>query len=272
MDDTMQQQVDEIVALLVGAARVVALTGAGISTESGIPDFRGPQGVWTKDPTAERKSHIRVWTTDAEVRREAWQFRLARFREGWPDPNDGHRALVALAELGCLDLVVTQNIDGLHQAAGHDPDRVIDIHGTAREVSCLDCGRRLPTGEVLDRVADGDLDPHCAECGGLLKSATISFGQSLVHDDVVRAEAAAATCDVFLALGTSLSVHPVALLPAVAKRAGATVVIVNGEPTERDDLADVRVLGQLGPVLNAVVDGVRPHLTERPSSEPRARL
>lgn len=255
-------QLDEVADWLAGAGRVVALTGAGMSTDSGIPDFRGPQGIWTRDPTAERKATIEAWRDEPQLRREAWAFRLAH-RDAAFEPNDAHRALVELQRLERLDLLVTQNIDGLHQDAGANPARLVEVHGTAREVVCLACGDRQPIGAVLDRVAGGDDDPHCLDCGGLLKSATISFGQALVEADVVRAQAAAETADVFLALGTSLAVYPVAWLPMLASRQGARVVIVNGEPTEMDDVADVAIIGRLGTVLPAIVDRVRARLTER---------
>ena len=185
------------------------LTGAGISTDSGIRDFRGPNGVWTKDPKAERTSNIEYYVADPEVRRLAWQGRINRM--GTPrQPNDGHRALVALDERGVLDLLVTQNIDGLHQAAGLDPARVVEIHGTIHEVVCLECGARSPVEPTLDRVRAGEDDPACLDCGGMLKSATISFGQSLVEADLDRAFEAAAGCDLLLAVGSTLSVYPVA--------------------------------------------------------------
>ena len=254
------EQLDRVAAWIAEADRVVALTGAGISTESGIPDFRGPQGLWTRDPAAERRATIDAWRQDPELRREAWQYRLS-IRGQRLEPNEGHRALAELQRLDRLDLLVTQNIDGLHQDAGANPARLVEVHGTAREVVCLACDRRGPVDDVLDRVRSGDHDPHCRDCGGLLKSATISFGQSLVDADLVRARAAAETSDVFLALGTTLSVYPVAWLPLIAKRGGARVVILNGAPTEQDDVADARMMGPLGSTLPALVDRVRARLS-----------
>lgn len=253
------ERLDHVADWIAEAGRVVALTGAGISTESGIPDFRGPQGLWTRDPTAERRATIDAWRSEPELRREAWRFRLAT-RDVRFEPNDAHRALVDLQRVNRLDLLVTQNIDGLHQDAGANPARLVEVHGTAREVVCLGCDDRRPLGDVLDRVAAGDQDPHCLACGDLVKSATISFGQALVDADLVRARAAAETADVFLALGTSLAVYPVAWLPMLAKRRGARVVIVNGEPTEQDDIADVTLLGRLGDVLPALARRVRARL------------
>ena len=237
---------------LRAAARVVVLTGAGVSTESGIPDFRGPQGVWTRDPGAERLSSIDAYVADPDVRIRAWKGRLDH--PAWTaEPNASHRAIAALEQLGKLHMLVTQNIDGLHTRAGSSPERTIEIHGTIREVACLDCGDRGPMAAALDRVRAGEDDPRCLRCGGLLKSATISFGQSLVAADLERAEQAAAACDLFLAAGTSLAVYPVALLPRIALQAGARLVIVNLEPTPYDGYADAVLRGQAGEVLPALV-------------------
>jgi NAD-dependent deacetylase len=244
---------DAAARLLAEARAVVVLTGAGISTESGIPDFRGPEGVWTRDPRAERLSNIGYYLADPAVRREAWQRRLDH--PGWgASPNAGHRALVDLERAGNLSLLVTQNIDGLHLAAGSDPRLVIEIHGTMRESTCLSCGERRPMGETLERVRAGEPDPPCLACGGILKSATISFGQNLDTALIARAEDAAATCDLFLAVGTSLTVVPVARLPRIARDAGARLVIVNAEPTPLDPLANVVLRGRAGEVLPALVD------------------
>lgn len=239
---------------LRGAGRIVVLTGAGVSTESGIPDFRGPQGVWTRDPKAERLSNIEHYVADREVRVRAWQGRLDH--AAWTaQPNAAHLAIAGLERLGKLHTLVTQNIDGLHTLAGSSLERTIEIHGTLREYICLGCGDRGPMGDALDRVRAGEDDPHCLRCGGLLKSATISFGQSLVAEDLQRAERAAAACDLFLAAGTSLGVYPVALLPGIALRSGARLVIVNQEPTPYDPHADAVLRGQAGEVLTALVAG-----------------
>jgi NAD-dependent deacetylase len=241
--------------------RVLALTGAGISTDSGIPDFRGPSGVWTRDPTAERRATIGAWITDPELRRQAWQRRLEQ-PEHTARPNAGHRALVELERRGQLRLLVTQNIDGLHLDAGHHPDLVVEIHGTARDAVCLTCGDRQPMAAVLARVAAGDHDPAClapgrdpdeGPCRGIVKSATISFGQSLVPEDLARAEAAARDCDLLLAVGTTLAVHPAAGLVPLARSRGATVIIVNGSPTEMDDLADAVIRGPISELLPRLV-------------------
>ena len=245
-------QIQQVAEWIASANYVVALTGAGISTESGIPDFRGPQGVWTKNPRAEKLSHISHYMSDPEVRVEAWQARLSH--PAWSaKPNSGHRSLADLEKKGKLQSLVTQNIDGLHQKAGSSDDITIEIHGTMREVVCMACGERAPMERALDRVRNGEADPPCKTCGGILKSATISFGQSLVMADLRRAEAAAASCDLFLAVGTSLAVYPVALLPRIALDAGARLVILNAEPTPYDDAADAVFRGSVGQTLPAIV-------------------
>jgi NAD-dependent deacetylase len=235
------------------ARRVVALTGAGISTDSGIPDFRGPQGVWTKDPKAERLSTLHAYMTEPEVRVLAWKSRLEH--PAWAArPSGGHNALAALEDKGKLHTLVTQNIDGLHLDAGTSPDILIEIHGTMREVVCMQCGERHPMQRALDRVRAGELDPPCRSCGGILKSATISFGQSLVAEDLGRAERASGNCDLFLAVGTSLVVYPVAMLPEVALSSGARLLIINAEPTPYDDRADAVFRDRIADVLPALVE------------------
>jgi NAD-dependent deacetylase len=234
------------------ARRIVVLTGAGISTDSGIPDFRGPQGLWTRSPEAEKMATIQHYVADPEVRKRAWRSRLESPAQS-AEPNDGHRALVALERRGILLALLTQNVDGLHQRAGSSPSLVVEIHGTAREVVCLACGERAPMERALARVRAGEADPPCQTCGGILKSATISFGQSLVPDDLRRAEQAARGCDLMLAVGTKLSVYPIAGVVPVAKEAGARVVIVNGEPTEMDSLADVVLRGSISALLPRLV-------------------
>jgi len=234
------------------ARRVVVLTGAGISTDSGIPDFRGPQGVWTKDPMAEKMSTLQHYMADPDVRKAAWKNRLES--PAWhAKPNAGHLALVALERRGKLDSLITQNIDGLHQLAGSSPDRVVEIHGTMREVVCMMCGERAAMERALARVRAGETDPACRTCGGILKSATISFGQQLVPTDVVRAEQAARRCDLMLAVGSTLSVFPAAGVVPVARDAGARVIIVNAQPTQMDDLADAVLRGSISEILPRIV-------------------
>jgi len=233
---------------IAGASHLVVLTGAGISTESGIPDFRGPQGVWTKNPKAERLSNIHYYMADPEVRKLSWQSRL--HHPAWQAaPNAGHLALAELERQGKLDVLITQNIDGFHQLAGNSSQKVIEVHGTMREVMCMTCGWRGPMGLVLDRVRAGEEDPPCTDCGGVLKSATISFGQQLVPEVIARAMEAALRADLLLAIGTSLQVYPIANVVPVAKSSGARLVIVNAEPTPFDDMADVVFREPIGEVL-----------------------
>jgi NAD-dependent deacetylase len=238
----------DIASWLRDASRVVVLTGAGISTDSGIPDFRGPNGLWTKNPEAERTAQLQYYMSDPEIRRRSWQNRLRS--EIWQaQPNDAHRALVDLERKGALHFLVTQNVDGLHHLAGQSPDIMVEIHGNARSVKCMSCGWRGPMDETLERVRAGDVDPTCTFCGGVIKSATISFGESLVAEDLERAQRAAAGADVFLAVGTSLGVYPAAGLPEIALRNGARLVILNAEATPFDLIADAVVRRPLGTVL-----------------------
>jgi len=230
------------------AKRVVVLTGAGISTDSGIPDFRGPQGVWTKNPKAEKLSDIRWYVADPEVRRLAWQSRLEH--PAWSaKPNPGHLALVELERRGKLHALITQNIDELHQMAGNSPEKVIEVHGTVRKVACLNCGWRGPMQETLDRVRAGEADPPCRTCGGILKSATISFGQPLVPEVIDRAMQVAREADVFVSAGTSLQVYPIADTVLLARSAGARIVILNAEPTPFDDIADALFRDPISEIL-----------------------
>jgi NAD-dependent deacetylase len=243
----------EVAREMVGrASRIVVLTGAGISTDSGIPDFRGPSGVWTKDPGAEKLATLQTYMTDPEVRARAWKNRVES--PTWAaEPNAGHAALAHLAATGRVLLLVTQNIDGLHQAAGTDASLIVEIHGTMHEVECMSCGDRGPMSDTMERVRAGEADPPCLECGGILKSATISFGQSLVPHDMARAEQAANQCDLLIAVGSSLAVFPAAGLVPAAHRGGAGIVIVNAEPTGFDELADVVVRASISEALPAIV-------------------
>ena len=234
------------------ARRIVALTGAGISTDSGIPDFRGPQGLWTRNPVAEKMSNIHYYLADAEVRKASWQNRLSS--PAWTArPNPGHLALVELERRQKLHALITQNIDELHQIAGNSPERVIEVHGSMRRFMCFGCGMRGPMQRVLERVRAGEADPPCRDCGGILKSDTISFGQPLVPEVIDRAMQSAAEADLFLAVGTSLQVYPVAGAVDIARRAGAKIVIVNAEPTPFDEVADAVFNESISAVLPQII-------------------
>jgi NAD-dependent deacetylase len=244
--------IEQVQSWLESARRVVALTGAGISTDSGIPDFRGPQGVWTRNPLAEKLSNIHYYLADPEVRKASWQNRLNS--PAWDaKPNAGHLALVELETRRKLHALITQNIDELHQLAGNSPERVIEVHGTMRKFMCWGCGMRGPMQLVLERVRSGEEDPRCRDCGGILKSDTISFGQQLVPEVIDRAMQAAAEADFFIAVGTSLQVYPVAGAVDLARSAGARIVIVNAQPTPYDEVADAVFNQPISQVLPAIL-------------------
>ncbi len=231
---------------------ITVLTGAGISTDSGIPDFRGPNGVWTRDPAAQQMFTLQNYLADPELRRRSWQNRRAH--AAWTaEPNAGHHALVDLERTGRLRALITQNIDGLHQRAGSQS--VIELHGTLYGVECLDCDDRTEMSAALARVEAGEEDPPCLRCGGILKSATISFGQHLDAAVLRRAQEAARDCAQFYAIGTSLTVQPAAGLARLAARHGARLVIVNAEPTPYDELADLVIREPIGHSLPALLAG-----------------
>ncbi len=246
--------IEQVRAWVGEAKRIVILTGAGISTESGIPDFRGPQGVWTRDPEAEKLSDIRYYVADPAIRRKSWQSRLSH--PAWTArPNAGHAAIAELERRGKLHALITQNIDGLHQKAGNSAARVIEVHGTVHAAVCLSCGWKGPMQDTLERVRRGEPDPPCARCGGILKSDTISFGQPLVAEVIDRAMNAAAEADLFISVGTSLQVYPIAGAVPAAKSSGARVVIVNAQPTPFDGVADAVFRNPIGEILPRILGG-----------------
>ena len=234
---------------------VALLSGAGISTDSGIPDYRGPNGLWRKDPDAEKLVTYEYYMGDPEIRRRSWQLRRAN-RTLSAEPNAAHRAVAELEKSGVPVRVITQNVDGLHQLAGMPDRKVLEIHGTARSYVCTDCHARGPMADAIARVEAGEADPPCLDCGGILKSATVYFGERL--DPVVLGQAAAIAraCHVFIAVGTSLQVQPAAGLAGVATDHGARLVIVNAEPTPYDDLADEVVREPIGTALPALLRGL----------------
>jgi NAD-dependent deacetylase len=256
---------DNVVGARQGPARAVTiLTGAGISTDSGIPDFRGPQGIWTRNPAAEKLSTYEDYVSDPELRRRSWQNRLAH--PAWTArPNAAHVALAGLVAAGARTWVITQNIDGLHQKAGTPPDRVLELHGTMHRVVCVSCGETTAMADALARVRAGEDDPACAACGGILKSATVMFGQPLDRDVFRRAMAAAEACDLFLAVGSTLTVEPAASLCGLAVEHGARLVIVNRDPTPYDVLAAATVREPIG---EAIPDLVAALLARSPAADP----
>ena len=254
----VEELIEQAASLIDEAERVLVLTGAGISTDSGIPDFRGPQGIWTKNPEAEKASNIQYYVSDPDIRKRAWQQRV-NAPPRVIEPNPGHHALVALERRGKLHTLVTQNVDGLHLKAGTNPELLVEIHGHTREVACLQCGERAPMERALERVRNGEEDPPCRTCGGILKAATISFGQQLNPSDIMRGEHAARTCDMVLAVGSTLGVWPAAGLVPTALERGASLVVVNLQETAFDRYADVVLRASISEVLPAIVrDGSRP--------------
>ena len=238
--------ITQAIKLIAQARHVVGFTGAGISTESGIPDFRSPGGVWSTNRIIEYDEFISSRT----ARIEAWRQKAI----AWPEmraaqPNAGHRAFVELERQGKLTALITQNIDGLHQRAGNSAELVIELHGTMVETECLDCRARIPTDAAMARVAAGDAAPNCNLCGGMLKTATVSFGQAMPVLEMQRAASAAQQCEVFIAVGSSLVVYPAASLPVLAKQSGAALLIVNRTPTPLDDIADLVLHEEIGLTL-----------------------
>jgi NAD-dependent deacetylase len=252
-----------------GATRAVTiLTGAGISTDSGIPDFRGPRGIWTRSPAAEKLSTYQNYVSDPELRRRSWRSRLAH--PAWTaPPNAAHLALARLAAAGSgtgtETWVITQNIDGLHQKAGTPPERVLELHGTMHRVVCVSCGDATAMADALARVREGEDDPACAVCGGILKSATVMFGQPLDREVFRRAAAAARACDLFLAVGSTLTVEPAASLCGLAADHGARLVIVNRDPTPYDALADATSREPIGEAIPHLVAAL---LARSPAADP----
>jgi NAD-dependent deacetylase len=234
---------------------VAVLSGAGISTDSGIPDYRGPNGLWRQDPDAEKLVTYDFYMADPEIRRRSWQMRLRTGALG-AEPNAAHRAVAELERSGVPVRVITQNVDGLHQLAGMPARKVLELHGTARAVVCTRCHARGSMEDALARVEAGEDDPACPECGGVLKPATVMFGERL--DPVVLGEAVAITkaCQVFIAVGTSLQVQPAAGLAGVAADHGARLVIVNAEPTPYDELADEVIREPIGTALPRLLRGL----------------
>ena len=248
-----EPEIANLAGLLRESRRTVVFTGAGISTESGIPDFRSPGGIWTKMAPIEFQDFV----ASTEMRREAWRRRFA-MEEMFASvsPNEGHQAVAALVARGTASSVITQNIDNLHQDSGVPPEKVIEIHGNTRYARCLDCGSRVELVPIRAHFEAHGEAPDCPDCGGLLKTATISFGQAMPEEEMARAEAEALACDLFLVLGSSLVVYPAAGFPALAKRCGAKLVIVNRDPTDQDRRANLVLHRQIGPTLSAVVNAL----------------
>lgn len=244
------QGVEELRRMLDAAKRIVFFTGAGISTESGIPDFRSPGGLWTKYQPIDFQDFIR----SEEMRRESWRRKFAM--EGSfaaAEPNRGHRAVEKLIRAGKASAVITQNVDGLHQAAGVPDDRVIELHGNSTYAKCLDCGARHELDRIRSDFEKNETLPTCIFCGGIVKTATISFGQSMPVDEMRRAEAETLAADLFIVLGSSLVVYPAAGFPRLAHQNGSQLAILNREPTDQDAFADLVLHAEIGPTLGNAV-------------------
>ncbi|MEU9391823.1 Sir2 family NAD-dependent protein deacetylase [Streptomyces sp. NPDC048324] len=227
---------------------VAVLSGAGISTDSGIPDYRGPNGLWRRDPEAEKLVTYAYYMSDPEIRRRSWRMRLESEALG-AEPNAAHRAVAELERSGVPVRVITQNVDGLHQLAGMPARKVLELHGTARQVVCTACHARGSMEDALARVEAGEADPPCLDCGGILKSATVMFGERLDPEVLGQAVAVTKACQVFIAVGSSLQVQPAAGLAGVAADHGARLIIVNAEPTPYDEIADEVVREPIGTAL-----------------------
>ncbi|HEX6859593.1 MAG TPA: Sir2 family NAD-dependent protein deacetylase [Caulobacteraceae bacterium] len=250
MDRHIALVAEPLADMIEQARRVAVFTGAGISTESGIPDFRSPGGVWSKI----KPIYFQDFVDDEEKRREAWR-RVFSGAAGWVGaaPNAGHRAVANLVERGKVAAVITQNVDNLHQASGVPPEQVIELHGNASYAKCLTCAARHELEDLREPFLASEAPPLCARCGGLLKTATVSFGQSMPESEMIRAEAETLSCDLFLVLGSSLVVYPAAGFPIMARDNGAMLAIVNREPTDLDRIADLVLHEEIGPVMSAVV-------------------
>jgi NAD-dependent deacetylase len=249
----MHDRAAQLIDTLRVCSRAVIFTGAGISTESGIPDFRSPGGIWTQMAPI----YFDEFLASEEARRETWRRRFAmQDMFGAAKPNAGHLAVAELVRRGKVTHVITQNIDGLHQKAGNSADRVIELHGTTHDIVCMKSGHRFTGEEIQIRLEAGEEDPHCPICGGVLRTSTILFGEALPKTALERALALSQHTDLMLVVGTSLVVNPAARLPLIATRAGARVAIINRESTPLDDLVDLVARGDAGPLLNGLADAL----------------
>jgi len=253
-------QIDAAADMIAQSKKLVVFTGAGMSTESGISDFRSPGGVWSRfDPS---ELSFQKFLSSEESREKYWEFSTSSWGEmAAAQPNPGHQAIAKLDNLGKLDCVITQNIDGLHQRSGIPEEKVIELHGTARWVSCLECGQRYPREQIQDRLKGRIKVPRCDSCGGIMKPATISFGQAMPERETRQAQNRSAACDLFLVAGSSLVVYPAAQMPLIAKESGAGLIIVNLTPTPHDPHADIVIHDQTGPALSQIIDRVKAYLS-----------
>ncbi len=254
MDSRIETLVEEAADIVASAGKIVVFTGAGISTESGIPDFRSPGGIWTKY----QPIMFQDFMASEETRRESWRRGKETFHLfADVEPNDAHYAIAELERMGKLDCIVTQNIDNLHQKAGNSSDMVIELHGTAMYVLCMSCGKRWPRAEIQEWLESGVEAPRCDECGGIMKSATVSFGQPMPEKETAEAQMRSGQAEVFIVVGSSLVVYPAAQMPMVAKQSGAKLIIVNIGETSLDMYADVLINGKAGETMKRLVERVK---------------
>ena len=258
----MEDKIEKAAQWIVNAKRVVVFGGAGLSTESGIPDFRSPGGVW--DRYNPEDFYFQNFLAHEASREKYWQMATEMYEPmKQAQPNKAHLAIAELETLGKLDCVITQNVDGLHQKAGNSEGKVIQLHGTAMHVTCLSCHKNYDRERVQDRLREGERAPRCDDCGGPLKPATISFGQAMPERETEEAYQRSSLCDLFIVIGSSLVVHPAASMPLIAKRNGAKLVIINRDPTPYDDMADLTIHGQAGPIMSRILENVRKGLVRR---------
>jgi NAD-dependent deacetylase len=252
----MEEKLIQIAQWIIASKKVVVFSGAGLSTESGIPDFRSPGGVWDRyDP---EDFYFQNFLASETSREKYWQMATEMYESiRMAQPNQAHLAIAELEKLGKLDCVITQNIDGLHFKAGNSEEKVLQLHGTAIFVSCLSCQKRYDRDKIQERIKKGEKTPRCDDCGGILKPATISFGQSMPEKETRDAYHRSSICDLFIVIGSSLAVQPAASMPLVAKRNGSKLVIINRDPTPYDDMADLVIHGQAGPTMENVLEHIR---------------
>ena len=245
------QELSEFRRLIHAASDIVIFTGAGISTESGIPDFRGPDGIWKKISPIDFSDFV----ASEDVRRKSWRQKFSGSgRMDGAEPNSGHLAIAKLVQLGKVSSIITQNIDGLQRKSGIPADHIIELHGNANYATCLDCAKVYELAEIRRIFSEKETLPYCTECSGIIKTATISFGQPMPLAEMERAEQATLACDLFIAIGSSLVVYPAAGFPRMAKQQGAGLVIVNNEPTDLDSYCDLVLHYPIGDTLSAAVD------------------
>ncbi len=255
----MMNQIEEVAQWIFEAKKVVVFGGAGLSTESGIPDFRSPGGVWDKYNPED--FYYQNFIANERSREKYWEMATEMYGPmKKAQPNLAHLAIAELEKLGKLDCVITQNIDGLHHKAGNSEERIIELHGTAMYVTCLDCKKRYDRDEIQEWIKKGTKVPYCDDCGGPLKPATISFGQAMPERETEEAYYRSSTCDLFIVIGSSLVVQPAASMPLIAKRSGAKLVIINRDPTPYDDLADLVIHGQAGPTMSGILEIIKRRL------------